>query len=497
MSRQWKILRRLLAAVICLLVMFSAVMILGAIEAYYKQGAEAEPMLHLTKDLLTSHHPEVAWLPDSKNLEGEINMYLRASISEAYAESWHMANLCLKNKSELGLADYFGERLAEAQKAAFPSNDTKIERVDLKHHLKLHLLSLDKRLVAFSDSAVWLKKSIQSHPEGPAIVQDFQHSYSVIMTLEDGRWRVIEMHQEQANSMVSTASPTNTTNLDTIEAINYYPPEKPWKLFWSAYDHDLVERDFGIIQALKYNAVRVFIPFDEFGGARVKQKHLENLLHLLDIASCNDLSVIVTLFDFPVGFSLDKYTAYDSQLRSIVPELSGHKALILYDLKNEPDIDFRYHEEAEVLRWLAHFVKRIKDLDAVTPVTIGWASIEHADKLQEELDIVSFHYYGDADKLGSKIDVLKQAVGAKPILLSEYGMSSYRSLWYPIGNSLEKRQSYLSEIEAVIAEKELLGAALWCYSDFEEVPSYVAGSKPWIKATQSRFGLLDENLELK
>ncbi len=491
-----RIFRRCLAAAFCILFMLLTVTLLMRMEAYFKTASDEEPELRLSKESLSNHFPHIKWLQDDAQIEGDINPYLRKQIEQAYIDSWHIANISLKSQNDIGLRDYFSDRLASRLSEANESADLTFQRVDLVHHLKLHLLSLDKRVVAFSDSSARVVQTCHNKMGELVLHQEYSPSFDVIMALDDGRWRIVEMEQTKV-SINEKEKKLSSGTVPAFKGINYYPAEIPWKRFWEDFDRKFIARDFPIIDSLGYDLVRIFIPFESFGGANVAQRELANLNSLLDMAHGNNLSVIITLFDFPIGFGLETYTAYDRHLISVVQEVKNHPALLLWDLKNEPDIDFKFHDREEVRRWLEFFLARLRQLDSQTPITIGWADIAYAGILAEQLDLISFHYYDEVSEIGPKIDVLREQVGDKPISLEEYGRSSFSSWWYPFGYSEAEQQQYIELMDSVLLHKGIRRSVLWCYSDYEAVPSYVAGSRPWIKATQRHFGLVDPDGRLK
>ena len=88
------------------------------------------------------------------------------------------------------------------------------------------------------------------------------------------------------------------------------------------------------------------------------------------------------------------------------------------------------------------------------------------------------------------------SIGEKPMVLEEYGKSSYSGIWNLFSNSKEAQANYLSEIQIVL-EEEQLPSFIWTLHDFETVPTQVVGRKPWRKAPQKHFGLIDTDGEKK
>lgn len=84
----------------------------------------------------------------------------------------------------------------------------------------------------------------------------------------------------------------------TIKGINYYPKNSAWDTFGDLFNKDTIAKDFAIIKEAKLNSIRIFIQYDDFGKADIKEEKLEKLKTLLDLAEAKNLKVIVTLFDF-------------------------------------------------------------------------------------------------------------------------------------------------------------------------------------------------------
>ena len=122
-------------------------------------------------------------------------------------------------------------------------------------------------------------------------------------------------------------------------------------------------------------------------------------------------------------------------------------------------------------------------------VTIGWSNPECAALLRDEVDLVSFHYYKDIEEFEATYADLKKQI-KKPMILGEYGMSTYNGLWNPFGNNEQDQAEYHKKMQAFFSKSDL-GYMSWTLYDFNEVPPSVVGRLPWRKARQKYFGFID------
>ena len=75
-------------------------------------------------------------------------------------------------------------------------------------------------------------------------------------------------------------------------------------------------------------------------------------------------------------------------------------------------------------------------------------------------------------------------------------MSSYNGFWDPFGNSNKDQANYHKKAQEIIAKTDLQFMS-WTLYDFTNVPKQVAGSIPWRKNAQKKYGFIDENGAVK
>ena len=167
---------------------------LSRLLAYFNSGAE-DNIYYLSEEIFDSPDSEVTWLEDDDYIKGEINKYIRLDISKAYARAWHIRDLTLYHQKDLGLIEHFTPSLIDKITDSYSnmsSDSIKTQRIN--HHLKLHFISYDKQSVSFTD--IDSERSIIVGSTSDYDTLHFSSSYDIVMTLDDGRWRIRQMRQE-------------------------------------------------------------------------------------------------------------------------------------------------------------------------------------------------------------------------------------------------------------------------------------------------------------
>ena len=210
---------------------------------------------------------------------------------------------------------------------------------------------------------------------------------------------------------------------------------------------------------------------------------------MLDAAEETNIKVVITLFDFYGDYSALNWTLDQRHAETIVSHLKDHNALLAWDVKNEPNLDFESRGKELVLAWLDHMIDMVKSVDRDHPVTIGWSDAESASLLNDKVDFVSFHYYKDIEKLGETYSNLKTKITDKPTIVTEFGLSSYRGMWSPLGNSETTQANYHKTAQAQFNKFDIPYMS-WTLYDFSEIPKEVVGRLPWRVNAQKHFGFI-------
>ncbi len=466
---------------------------ISSVWVYLNSGADKSSILHIQGEIEETYLPEVHW-EDLENPGRPMEAQTLKEIQNDYLRSWYVRNIALSNNDPFGVADYYTDSMRIKIVKVLNLNkqhNTLVKQTSLAHHPSLDFYSADGSLVVFTDRHVEIYKEIWQN-EKLLLKKKDTSSYKVMMLLEDGFWRIRHMVEiEEPNKEGLTSSKNNTSQFDIakMKGLNYYPSKSAWDIFGANFNKEVIANDFAQIRKMGLNSLRVFVPYEAFGKASISVENLAMLRTLLDLAHIERLKILVTLFDFYGNYDLMDWTLTHRHAETIVKSLKDHPALLGWDLKNEPDLDFESRGKEQVLAWLEEMTKLVKKWDLNHPVTIGWSSPEVANLLGEEVDFISFHYYQDPSDFLGKYKALKERAGDTPILLGEYGYSSYSGIWNAFLGSEKKQAAYYKEIQQYLNE-EKIPYLFWTLYDFEKVPNSVVGRLPWRKQRQKYFGAI-------
>ncbi len=494
---------------------FFAIQQVARLVAYFQEGADPASALNIVPNVPPDLKVRLTWLPDDPDTGREMEPFTRTQIQSAYLRAWLQWNISYLRGEPYGLTTYFVGPALEAVNESVTSvaaQGWRVEQTDLSHELQLHLYSADGSIVSFTDHNARVVQLVRNETGQLVATAETTATFDVVMFLEDGNWRVRHWVRVDGD-LVDVAGKTAVSPLPSfvqqegthlvvngrsfqVRGINYYPQATPWNLFWPNYNSELIDQDLTRIQQLGLNTIRIFVPFDQFGGADVNPEMVARLTDLLDRAQAHDLKVIVTLFDFRTKYDLLLWPHTDRHLEGILPALAEHPAILAWDLKNEPDLDYDTADPVWVNEWLAHTARLARELDPNHLVTIGWSTPEAAQTLADVVDFVSFHYYREAEMLGEVYATLKTAVSDRPIILTEFGLSTWNSPFFPGGHTEAEQAAYYAQVLS-FAETAEMGWLAWTLYDFEHVPGGVAGQLPWRSGPQRRYGLLRPDGSMK
>jgi len=465
---------------------------LSALFGYLNTGADRSTILHTELKKIEQYAPKVTWSPltnEGRQMDDE-NL---SAIENDYLDAWYVKHIAYKTNTTTGIKDYYTDsaRLNLFDFIELNSNaNITVESTTLKHNPTLEFFSEDGQLVVITDKDVVEYKRVYKDDILVSETNEMS-TYKVVLLLEDGFWRIRHLVKEATKDYKVELQEAVTNNLE-IKGINYYPQATPWDMFGDTFSKDTIAKDFKIIKDAGLNSIRLFIQYEDFGKANIDQEKLDKLKHVLDAAETADLYVVMTLFDFYGNYDVLDWTLNMRHAETIVLTLKDHKAIMAWDIKNEPNLDFESRGKANVLAWLENMINHIKSLDDIHPVTIGWSNTESAILLKDKVDFVSFHYYEDLEDLDTSIKTLKTKIPNKAIVLGEFGMSSYDGFWNPFGNSDKDQANYHKKAQDIIATHDLQYLS-WTLYDFVGIPKEVVGGLPWRKNAQKHFGFIDKN----
>jgi hypothetical protein len=469
---------------------------IGAIFAYLNTGADRSKMLHTEIKNIEQYLPKVVWEP-LNNKGRKMSFLTLDALENDYLDAWYVKNLAYQTNTKTGIEDYYTESARKNIYQIIAANKkakTTIAATSLSHHITLDFFSEDGQIAVITDENVLEYKRVLR--EGQVVLELKEIStYKVVFLLEDGFWR-IRHFVKTASKEYDKEFKNRSLITEELKGINYYPQKNPWKMFTDDFDASILDKDFKIIGDAGLNTIRVFVPYAAFGAANVQEDKVDKLGVLLDLAARNKLNVMITLFDFYGDYSVVNWTLNQRHAEKIVTRFKGHKALLAWDIKNEPDLDFESRGELSVKSWLISMIHHIKSIDKVHPVTIGWSNATSALILKDNVDFVSFHYYKDVDNLAATYQKMQVAIPEKPIVMSEFGKSSYNGFWNLYSGSENAQAAYHQKSQDIIVKNKIPNYA-WTLYDFNQIPEEVIGGYPWRMNPQKKYGFLDENGQKK
>ncbi|MCL7754069.1 glycoside hydrolase family 2 TIM barrel-domain containing protein [Polaribacter sp. Z022] len=463
--------------------------LVSSIFSFLNTGADRSKMLHTEVKKIEQYLPKITWKNDG-NEGREISKQKISAIKNDYIDAWYVKHIAYKTNTRVGIEDYFTE---SARKNIYnildynKKNNITIESTTLEHNLDIEFFSEDGQLLVLKDNdAVEYKKVFK---DNVLVLETTEvNTYRYVLLLEDGFWRIRHMVKESSEKYKSKLikTPIEFTN---IKGINYYPQETPWNMYGEEFNINIIKNDFRIIKKAGLNSIRIFVPYEDFGKANVNYKKIEKLKKVLDTALELDIKVVITLFDFYGNYDVLDWTLNHRHTEKIVNTFKDHKAVLAWDVKNEPNLDFDSRGKVNVTAWLDFMISLIKSIDKNHPVTIGWSNVESATILKDKVDVISFHYYENLAEFEKEYLTLKEKIENKPIILQEFGVSSYGGMWRPFASSDEKQANYYKDIQKVLTKNEIPFMS-WTLYDFDNVPKEVLGRLPWRTNPQKKFGFI-------
>ena len=499
---------------------------IGSLITYFNTGADPAAALNIHPNIPPDWPVEVEWMSDDVDTGRELAPFDRTKIESAYVRAWLQMGFSYTKGEPHGLKTYFaGPALAmvEENLAAYATSDQIVSQVATSHQLQLHFYSADGTLAAFTDREARVAHHVTDRDGNEILAVEDVAAYQVIMVVDEGNWKVRHwlrrdigdygLPREADPEEEAPAEPLVTVDSNSgqlmlsgepyeIRGINYYPQVNTWLDSWEAYDGQVIDQDFALINTMGLNTVRIFVPYELFGRDEALEDeydlYIQRLRDMLNIAWANDLRVIVTLFDFKPDYGLLTWPKTDRHLEALLTTFKRHPAILAWDIKNEPDLDYDHAGEGLVNIWLEHIIASARRYDPYHLVTIGWSSPEAAVTLADQVDFVSYHYYGWADAFPAKYQALRTAVGAeKALVLGEFGLPTWNSYLFPNGHTEEEQANYYAAIMGSLQERDSAGFLAWTLYDFEHVPSIVVGRLPWRRGPQKHMGVIREDGSFK
>lgn len=300
---------------------------------------------------------------------------------------------------------------------------------------------------------------------------------------ETNGWRVYTHERYDATRIATTQAGWSGAPL---AGINYYPAATPWRDFWPAFDEDIIAQDFEHIRDLGGTAVRFFLTADYFADPDTQQDALNRLSTFLFLAERANLQVVPTMFDLKPTFDPAGWGQDLASLKAVLPILAASPAVVMLDIKNEPDLDFEAHGRPEILAWLTAMVTLTRMEAPDLPLTIGWSSSDAALELEDLMDVVTYHDYADISTAAARLSEVQSATD-RSVMITEIGVSSYDvGVGFP--GSADGQAVDLDARMTALAAAD--GVFVWTLYDFPDVDASAVGSSRWVQNLQEHFGLL-------
>ncbi len=302
----------------------------------------------------------------------------------------------------------------------------------------------------------------------------------------------------------------------TLKGTNWWKHDSPFADSWADWDGPQTAMELGKAKELGVNTIRVGLPIDNPGAARVlwdcktydepdcthgaiSPWIVNEMQQLLQIAAANGMKVIFSLFDWSDNFPQPGEKAariQNTYVQGLISPFVNDDRVLAWELHNEPDNYQTWTEGGpdKVIAWAQGTAALIKALDPRHPVTIGVGNVDSLWKpgpggltLLDSSDFVSFHSY-DPGALAGQIAAIRAHTG-KPIFLGEMGWpSGPTKLSIPAATYDEKTQNYLyTEMLRIAGEQHIAGVAQYTLFDFP------AGITTGFKgdSIEEHFGLFD------
>ena len=466
------------------------------------QSEETNEIFNAAAQLPPELLEAVVWQPDRPNLKRSMEPLTRVDVTSAWIRAWEQLSIVAQTGDTTGLEVYFSNSALEGLLAS--REQTRGNPVhQLGHTLRVDFYSQDGQVIGLTADEVNLVRSVEVG--GTLGWTQNVESYEAVLLLEDGNWRIQHWVRREADrrwwtdpapdgtrALIEEAAEDDAADSAglAINGINYYPRDAPFAEFWPNYDPDVVAADLDRVADAGLDSVRIFLPFDGLGGRWTGEEDLAPVKDFLDQADARGLGVVVTLFDGRTDHRTDKWDSDAAHIEAVVPGLAGHPALLMWDLKNEPDRDIGANGvDVQLLYgWLGHVAHEVRLHDAETPMTVGWSTPEAALAAPIHTDVVSFHFYGPVDDLRQRAPQLIEHADGRPVILSEFGLPTWNSV-FPGGHTEAEQADYTAQILRVAADTGLEGTMVWTLWDLAEAPPD-AGALPWSSGPQINLGLL-------
>lgn len=215
------------------------------------------------------------------------------------------------------------------------------------------------------------------------------------------------------------------TDLSTVRGFNYMTAEtRTHTEHWQKYDPAVTERDLDYAKRLNLNQARVFLSYQAY--TEDKERFRKNLVQLVRAAHERGIGVMPVV-DYSTNMIWDDAArpAAKEWAADLVNTIGKEPGLAFWDVSNEPDWPATNAARLERRMALARYMAGVfRELDPVTPITIGFAFDKNTAAMADAVDVLSFHDYlqtrGEVRATIARAQALSARTG-KPIFNTELG----------------------------------------------------------------------------
>ena len=454
-SRRAKRLIAEICVVIGALVVLGAVLLATTVISLTSTAVDPAGAFHRVAELPPEADALVQWDTDAWTQDRQLEPATRVALEAAYVRAWAAIGVYQSSGATTALTALFTGAAKDAALAV--PRDTPVATWSVGHRLRLEFYALDGATVALTDTAARLVRTV-GVGESEAVL-DATESYSVVMVLQDGYWRISQLRRApQASLAVVTGTGSTGT---TVTGVPIAAP-RPVPAFtgsdytpagWPDTPAATITADLDRARNLGLNAVRVRIPF----ATLTADPSLARLPELLSSAQAAGLKVVLVLFDGLVDLSPASWGAADHNLAAVVTATGDHPAMALWDLADGPDRRTTAATPTEISAFVVHQSRLLRTLSPAVPLTVSWSQPDAATDpaLVGLVDAVSLSWTGSAGDLTDAIDRVQAAAGGRPLMLAAQTTPTNGG-WSPLPHS-ERRQAV--EVAAVLTAAEQSGVS--------------------------------------
>ena len=256
---------------------------------------------------------------------------------------------------------------------------------------------------------------------------------------------------------------------EQLRVVNYYPAQNGWTYMWQRWDPAAIDRDFGRIEGLHANTVRVIVQTRTFGWPRVRPVYQRRLAQVFDIAARHQLRVQLTLFDWWGSYRQVKRS--ELWARQLLASYANDQRLAFVELQNELD-----PRKPEATAWARTMLPFLRTIVPGVPLTISVSGSDPLGNLlllKQQLgdstpDFWTVHYYDKPELAYPTLAQAKAIAAPLPLFVGETGYWPGASD-PPVRTQADREDEQVRFLHTVANAADALGlppVAPWILSDF-------------------------------